>query len=153
MSYEIAPVEHAHHQVLVRLAYRQPVAGVDQVETGLGIAIEKLRHRQRRVETIRHRHEGHVREGRGLLDGRPRYVPSTAEADYEPNLTNFAQQKCDFILAVGGLMGAATDKVAGQNPNSQFAIVDYKSAAPNDVFTIDPAAIRKLLDKPASLQK
>ena len=27
------------------------------------------------------------------------------------------------------------------------------SAAPNDVFTIDPAAIRRLLDKPASLQK
>ena len=27
------------------------------------------------------------------------------------------------------------------------------SAVPNEVFTIDPAAIRKLLDKPASLQK
>jgi hypothetical protein len=27
------------------------------------------------------------------------------------------------------------------------------SAVPNDVFTIDPTAIRKLLDKPASLQK
>ena len=28
-------------------------------------------------------------------------------------------------------MGGATDKVAKQNPNAQFAIVDYKSAEPN----------------------
>src|SRR5690349_12752891 len=28
-------------------------------------------------------------------------VPSTAEADYEPNLTSFVNQKCNFILAVG----------------------------------------------------
>ena len=27
------------------------------------------------------------------------------------------------------------------------------SAVPNEVFTIDPTAIRKVLDKPASLQK
>jgi basic membrane protein A len=60
-----------------------------------------------------------------------KYVASTAEADYEPNLTNFANQKCDLIVAVGGLMGGATDKVAAQNPNAQFAIVDYKSAQPN----------------------
>jgi basic membrane protein A len=59
------------------------------------------------------------------------YVASTTEADYEPNLTNFAQQKCDLILAVGGLMGAATDKVAKANPNAQFAIVDYGSKVPN----------------------
>ena len=51
-------------------------------------------------------------------------VPSTAEADYEPNLTAFVNQKCDFILAVGGLMGDATTKVAKANPNQQFAIVD-----------------------------
>jgi basic membrane protein A len=61
----------------------------------------------------------------------PQYVASTTEADYAPNLTNFAQQKCDLIVAVGGLMGAATDKVAKANPDEQFAIVDYKSALPN----------------------
>jgi basic membrane protein A and related proteins len=60
-----------------------------------------------------------------------KYVASTTEADYEPNLTNFAAQNCDLILAVGGLMGAATDKIAKANPNKQFAIVDYKSAEPN----------------------
>jgi basic membrane protein A len=51
-------------------------------------------------------------------------VPSHAEADYEPNLTTFVNQKCNFILAVGGLMGDATKKVASANPNQQFAIVD-----------------------------
>ncbi|HEY2793840.1 MAG TPA: BMP family ABC transporter substrate-binding protein [Micromonosporaceae bacterium] len=61
----------------------------------------------------------------------PQYVASTTESDYAPNLTNFANQKCDFILAVGGLMGPDLDKVAKANPNGQFAIVDYKSAEPN----------------------
>ncbi len=59
------------------------------------------------------------------------YVASTVEADYEPNLTSYVAQKCDLIVAVGGLMGAATDKVAKANPGIQFAIVDYKSAEPN----------------------
>lgn len=59
------------------------------------------------------------------------YVQSKSEADYAPNLTNYANGNCDLILAVGGLMGGATDTVAKQNPNKQFAIVDYKSAEPN----------------------
>jgi len=58
-------------------------------------------------------------------------VPSTAEADYEPNLTSFVQQKCDFILAVGGLMGDATTKVAKANPKQQFAIVDANPKVDN----------------------
>jgi basic membrane protein A len=58
-------------------------------------------------------------------------VASTAEADYEPNLTAFVNQKCDFILAVGGLMGDATSKVAKANPTQQFAIVDSKQPESN----------------------
>jgi len=58
-------------------------------------------------------------------------VASTTAADYEPNLTSFVQQKCDFILAVGGLMGDATLKIAKANPGSQFAIVDSKLDASN----------------------
>jgi basic membrane protein A len=60
-----------------------------------------------------------------------KYVQSKTEADYEPNLTNYANGNCDLILAVGGLMGGATDKVAAANPSKSFAIVDYKSADPN----------------------
>ncbi|WP_091098101.1 BMP family lipoprotein [Micromonospora citrea] len=55
-----------------------------------------------------------------------KYVASKAEADYEVNLTQYVNQKCDFILAVGGLMGNATSKIAKANPNQQFGIVDAK---------------------------
>lgn len=58
-------------------------------------------------------------------------VSSKAESDYEPNLTGYVQQKCDFILAVGGLMTTATQKVAAANPTQQFAIVDSSIALPN----------------------
>jgi basic membrane protein A len=61
----------------------------------------------------------------------PKVVASTAESDYEPNLRGFTTQNCGFILAVGGLMGDATKKVAAENPKSQFAIVDSNSPAPN----------------------
>ena len=73
----------------------------------------------------------------------PKYVASTAEADYEPNLRGFTTQKCNFILAVGGLMGDATKKVATENPTSQFAIVDSGSTAANIYpmqFATDQAA-------------
>lgn len=56
---------------------------------------------------------------------------STSEADYVPNLTNFVNQKCNFVLAVGGLMGDATESVAKANPNQQFAIVDAKLGEAN----------------------
>jgi basic membrane protein A and related proteins len=60
-----------------------------------------------------------------------KYVASTAEADYEPNLNGYVQQDCDFILAVGGLMGDATQKVAAANPDQTFGIVDAKLEATN----------------------
>ena len=58
-----------------------------------------------------------------------KYVASKAEADYEVNLTQYVNQKCDFILAVGGLMENATKKVAQANPNQQFGIVNCKTRA------------------------
>jgi basic membrane protein A len=61
----------------------------------------------------------------------PKYVASNAEADYEPNLTAYVNQKCNFILAVGGLMGEATQKVAAANSSQQFGIVDAKLEATN----------------------
>jgi basic membrane protein A len=59
------------------------------------------------------------------------YVQSKAETDYEPNLTGFVNQKCDVIVAVGGLMGTATTKVATANPNTKFVIVDGTIGLPN----------------------
>ena len=64
----------------------------------------------------------------------PSYVASTAEADYEPNLRSFVTKKCNFILAVGGLMSDATKKVAAENTGSQFAIVDSAIAGATNVY-------------------
>jgi basic membrane protein A len=59
------------------------------------------------------------------------YVQSRSEADYGPNLNGYVQQKCDLIVAVGGLMGDATKASASANPNQKFAIVDAKIDLPN----------------------
>ncbi|GAB3851312.1 BMP family ABC transporter substrate-binding protein [Micromonospora andamanensis] len=60
-----------------------------------------------------------------------KYVASKAEADYEPNLTQYVNQDCNFILAVGGLMGDATKKIAEANPDQQFGIVDADPGVSN----------------------
>jgi basic membrane protein A len=60
-----------------------------------------------------------------------KYVASSQEADYETNLTGYVNQDCNFILAVGGLMGDATAKVATANAEQQFGIVDAKLDATN----------------------
>jgi basic membrane protein A len=59
------------------------------------------------------------------------YVESKAAADYQPNLTQFVNQKCDLIVAVGGLMGDATKAAATANPSQKFAIVDDGLPLPN----------------------
>ena len=53
-------------------------------------------------------------------------VVSKAETDYEPNLTALVNQKCDLVIAVGGLMADAAKKVATANPKVKFGIVDAK---------------------------
>ena len=64
----------------------------------------------------------------------PDYVASSAQTDYEPNLRGFVTKKCNFILAVGGLMIDATKKVAAENTSSQFAIVDGAVAGASNVY-------------------
>jgi len=59
------------------------------------------------------------------------YVQSRNEADYGPNLNGYVQQKCDLIVAVGGLMQDATTAAAKTNSNQKFAIVDGKIDLPN----------------------
>ena len=69
------------------------------------------------------------------LFAEPVNTSSEAEADYEPNLTQYAQGDCDFVLAVGGLMGTATNTIADQFADKQFGIVDFK-ADPSNVFSM-----------------
>ena len=54
----------------------------------------------------------------------PQPLESKAETDYKTNITNLLSQKCNVILTVGGLMGAATKAAAGANPNQHFVEVD-----------------------------
>src|SRR5256712_6934822 len=51
-------------------------------------------------------------------------IESKKQEDYVPNLTTFAQQNYDLVIAVGFLMTNATWTVAKQFPNVKFAIID-----------------------------
>ncbi len=56
-------------------------------------------------------------------------VESKQMTDYETNLTNFAQQNYNLIIAVGFLMHDAVVKIAKQFPNTKFMIIDSDVAA------------------------
>src|SRR5919112_4868322 len=58
-----------------------------------------------------------------------RAVTSKSNADYVPNLSTLARQQYDLVIAVGFLMAEATEKVAGQFPDVNFAIIDSSQAA------------------------
>jgi basic membrane protein A len=74
-----------------------------------------------------------------------KYLQSTTQNDYAPNINAFVQQKCNLIVTVGFLLGDATKAAATANPNQQFAIVDfaYDPTIPNVLgltFATDQAA-------------
>jgi basic membrane protein A len=88
---------------------------------------------------------------KGLTDAVEQYgiqaafIESQAQADYEANITEFAEQGYDMIITVGFLLGDATANMAEQYPDIMFAIVDfaYDPAIPNVqgiVFNVDEAA-------------
>ena len=62
-----------------------------------------------------------------------KYLQSTTQADYVPNINTFISQKCNIIVTVGFLMGDATQAAAKAHPSQKFAIVDfsYNPALPN----------------------
>lgn len=53
-----------------------------------------------------------------------KYLQSTAEADYVPNLTTFADEKLNLIVAPGFLFNNAMAEVAQKNPTQKFLIID-----------------------------
>jgi basic membrane protein A len=57
---------------------------------------------------------------------------SKSAADYIPNLSNFAQQGYDLVVAVGFLMTDAVNSVATKFPNTKFAIVDVDATTMKD---------------------
>ena len=54
-----------------------------------------------------------------------KYLQSTTQNDYDPNITAFETQGCGIIVTVGFLMGDITQKKAGLAPTQKFSIVDY----------------------------
>ena len=57
-----------------------------------------------------------------------KYLQSTTQSDYTPNINTFVGEKCNIIVTVGFLMGAATEAAAKANPTQKFAIVDCSYA-------------------------
>jgi len=53
------------------------------------------------------------------------YIQSDEATQYTPNLTEFASQGYDMIMASGFFLGADTATVATQYPDIKFAIFDY----------------------------
>jgi len=74
-----------------------------------------------------------------------KFIESQAQADYEKNITEFAEQDYDLVITVGFLLGDATAKMAEQYPDVKFGIVDFAYDPPIDnvqgiVFNTDEAA-------------
>ena len=58
-----------------------------------------------------------------------KYLQSTTQSDYIPNINTFLGEKCTIIVTVGFLMGPATEAAAKAHPNQKFAIVDCSYAS------------------------
>jgi basic membrane protein A len=53
-----------------------------------------------------------------------KYLQSTTQSDYTPNINTFIGDKCGIIVTVGFLMAAATQTASKANASAKFAIVD-----------------------------
>jgi len=53
------------------------------------------------------------------------YLESQQQTDYAVNITQFLDQDYDMIITVGWMLGEDTATFAEQNPDTNFAIVDY----------------------------
>lgn len=60
-----------------------------------------------------------------------RYVVSTGQSQYVPNLTQFAQQRYNLVIGVGFLMQSAMYQVAKKFPRTKFAMVDGAPQGPS----------------------
>ena len=58
-----------------------------------------------------------------------KYLQSSTQSDYIPNINTFLNEKCGIIVTVGFLMGPATEAAAKAHPSQKFAIVDCSYAS------------------------
>ncbi|WP_085946528.1 BMP family lipoprotein [Ilumatobacter nonamiensis] len=65
-------------------------------------------------------------------------LESASDADYATNIQSFIEQDCALIVTVGFLLGDATAEAATNNPDQQFAIIDFGYEEPLDnVLTLN----------------
>jgi len=60
-----------------------------------------------------------------LVGVEARFIQSDEATQYEPNLTEFASQGYNLVIASGFFLGGDLAKVAAQYPDVNFSIVDY----------------------------
>lgn len=80
--------------------------------------------------------EGIIRFGEEnkLVKGKDyKYLQSSAEADYVPNLSTFADEKLNLIVAPGFLFDSAIAEVADKYPAAKFLVIDTIVQKPNVV--------------------
>lgn len=53
------------------------------------------------------------------------YIESKTETDYHANIETFVDQKRDLIWGIGFMLGDAIAEAGKNNPDNQFAIIDY----------------------------
>ncbi len=71
-------------------------------------------------------------EEHGLKEGEGfDYAQSESDADYTTNLNRLVRQKYDLIFGIGYLLQPAIEEVAGQYPETNFAIVDAVAEGDN----------------------
>ena len=59
-----------------------------------------------------------------------KYLQSTTQSDYTPNINTFIGDKCGIIVTVGFLMAQATQTASKANASGKFAIVDNAYTPP-----------------------
>jgi basic membrane protein A len=53
------------------------------------------------------------------------YIESKDESNYAPNIDTYIDQKVDLLWGVGFMMGDSIEQAGKDNPDVQFAIIDY----------------------------
>lgn len=59
------------------------------------------------------------------------YLQSQSDADYQPNLNQFVKDGYNLTWGIGYALESSLKAIAGQNPDSNFAIIDAAVDAPN----------------------
>jgi basic membrane protein A len=66
-----------------------------------------------------------MQDAKSSLGVQVKFLESTTQNDFAPNLRTFVQQKCGLIVTVGFLLGDATKESAAANTSQKYAIVDF----------------------------